>query len=587
MKKTGAWLVRFALEEIGVRYTFGIPGVHNTEIYDELNNSNSIQPILVTHEGCGAFMADAISRTSHSIGTMVIVPAAGVTHAASGIGEAYLDGIPMLVISGGVRSDSKFKYQLHDMDQHSLLKPITKQTFKIKSHSEIIETIYQAYQIATSGEPGPVFVEIPVNIQLYAENVPSIQSYHTYCNKQTIDPSPPQVQSIDEAVELLLEAKAPGIFLGWGAVDTTKESIELAELLVAQVATTLQGLSSFPGNHPLHCGMSFGEAAVPAATNAFLHCDCLLAIGTRFSEIATASFGTKVPKNLIHIDINPAVFNQNYPSKISIEGDSKIIVPILLQKLKEKLAFRKGDTNSRMLSLTETIKINKQQYIDEWLLHDSKNKVNPCQFFLNLRNRLPDDGFVVVDDGNHTFLTAELMPIHKPRHFISPTDFNCMGYAVPATIATKLANPDKDVIGIIGDGAFLMTCMEIVTASKNKIGVVFVVFNDGELAQIAQAQEIPYNRKTCTILGTTEFEHIALATGAAYIRLETNDKIKESLQIAFSLAKEGKPVILDVSIDYSKKTRFTKGIVGTNLQRLPFATKVRMIGRAIIRKLTG
>lgn len=130
MNKTGAWLVRYALEQIGVRYTFGIPGVHNTEIYDELNSSDSIIPMLVTHEGCGAFMADAISRTSDSIGTLLIVPAAGVTHAASGIGEAFLDGVPMLVIAGGVRSDSQFKYQLHDMDQHALLKPITKKHLK-------------------------------------------------------------------------------------------------------------------------------------------------------------------------------------------------------------------------------------------------------------------------------------------------------------------------------------------------------------------------------------------------------------------------------------------------------------------------
>ena len=141
MKKTGAWLVRYALEQSGIKYTFGIPGVHNTELYDELNNSDTINPILVTHEGHGAFMADAISRTNKYTGTMVIVPAAGVTHATSGIGEASLDGIPMLIISGGVRSDSDFDYQLHDMDQHALLAPITKATFKVDNHQEIVPTI--------------------------------------------------------------------------------------------------------------------------------------------------------------------------------------------------------------------------------------------------------------------------------------------------------------------------------------------------------------------------------------------------------------------------------------------------------------
>lgn len=587
MNKTGAWLVRYALEQIGVRYTFGIPGVHNTEIYDELNSSDSVTPMLVTHEGCGAFMADAISRTSDTIGTLLIVPAAGVTHAASGIGEAFLDGVPMLVIAGGVRSDSQFKYQLHDMDQHALLKPITKKTFKIKSQDEVVETLYEAYQIAVSGEPGPVFVEIPVNIQLYTGPVQNLRTYKDYCKAQTITYPPFPFASIDEAVELLAKAKSPGLFLGWGAVDATTSTIEIAELLGAPVSTTLQGLSAFPGNHPLHCGMSFGAAAVPAATIAFSDCDCLLAVGTRFAEIATASFGVTVPKNLIHIDINPDVLSANYPAKVGITGDAKLILPELVKRLKLNLDETKQNWNDHRQKIQLEILKNKKAYTEEWFQHDSKDRVNPARFFSVLRTTLPDDGFVVVDDGNHTFLTAELMPIHKPRHMISPTDFNCMGYAVPATIATKLANPDKAVVGIIGDGAFLMTCMEIITASRNQIGAIFTVFNDGELSQIAQAQQVPYNRKTCTVLGTTRFEGIALATGAEYLRIETNNEIQEKLEAAWNLTKQGHPVILDVHIDYSKKTRFTQGIVGTNIKRLPFAAKIRMIGRALVRKVTG
>ena len=166
MSRTAASMLREALENVGVKYTFGIPGVHNTEIYDELARSDSITPVLVTHEGAGAFMADAVSRSGTSLGTLVIVPAAGVTHAASGIGEAFLDGIPMLVIAGGVRRDTGRKYQLHDMDQHALLKPITKGTWLVEKHADVIPTIYEAVRVATSGEPGPVFVEIPVHLQL-------------------------------------------------------------------------------------------------------------------------------------------------------------------------------------------------------------------------------------------------------------------------------------------------------------------------------------------------------------------------------------------------------------------------------------
>ena len=587
MKRTGAWLVRYALEQLGITHTFGIPGVHNTEIYDELNKSSSVQPMLVTHEGCGAFMADSVSRTSDTVGAMLIVPAAGATHAASGIGEAFLDGIPMLVISGGVRSDSEFQYQLHDMDQHAMLEPITKATFKVGSQNELIETLYEAYNIATSGEPGPVFVEVPVNIQLYTAEIDKPITYAEYLSGKALKDANNYDQQLDEAIELLLKANSPGLFLGWGAVDVSDVTTQIAELLGAPASTTLQGLSAFPANNPLHTGMSFGPAAVPAATKAFESCDVMLAVGTRFGEIGTGSFGVTVPDDLIHIDINPQVLNANYPAKVAIQGDANEVLPALLKRLESKVRQSNICFDTRINSVKKLIAEQKSLYKQEWLAHDSQDRVNPARFFDALRARLPDDGIVVVDDGNHTFLTAELMPIHTARGMISPTDFNCMGYAVPATIGAKLLNPEKDVVSIIGDGAFLMTCMEIVTATKNGLGAIFTVFNDGELSQISQAQEVPYNRKTCSVLADTRIQGVAMATGAEYIRIETDTEIESALHKAWGQSQKGIPVILDVNIDYSKQTRFTKGIVGTNLKRLPLNMKVRMISRALVRKVTG
>src|SRR5664280_1477448 len=171
MKKTGAWLARYALEQLGIRYTFGIPGVQNTELYDELNMSESITPMLVSHEGGGAFMADGLSRLSDTVGTLVVVPAAGLTHAASGIGEAFLDGVPMLVICGGVRTDVPWKFQLHQMDLHQFMKGITKATYMIERHQDIVPKLFEAYTVATTGEPGPVFIELPANLQLFPEEV--------------------------------------------------------------------------------------------------------------------------------------------------------------------------------------------------------------------------------------------------------------------------------------------------------------------------------------------------------------------------------------------------------------------------------
>jgi len=576
MKKTGATLVRHALEQLGIRHTFGIPGVHTTEIYDELNRSETVTPILVTHECGAAFMADAVSRSGADIGTLLIVPAAGVTHAASGIGEAGIDGIPMLIISGGIHSASGHRYQLHEMDQHALLKPITKQTWRVTSHRDIIPTLYQAYNTAISGEPGPVFVEIPYNLSNFLGDVDDMPVYQ----KPDAHPLPDQAQ-IDAAAKALIAARQPGIFAGWGAVDAQPALIELAEHLGAPVATTLQGLSAFPGDHALHTGMGMGNYAVPAATNAFAHIDCLLAIGTRFAEIPTGSYGIKPPKNLIHLDINPQVFSANYPASITLEGDAKSLLPALLAAVKAQKS-EAADSSE----LAKQIAADKAAYRNEWADHDSGDRVNPELFFSQLSQRLNDNAIVVADDGNHTFLVAELMPILGPRNYMSPSDFNAMGYCVPGAIGAKLANPQRQVVGIVGDGALLMTGMELVTAVRQQIGVMIFVFNDGELSQIAQAQQIPYNQKTCTVLGLVNYQAFAQACGAEYVSMAGNEDVGDALDNALARAAAGHPVLVDVRIDYSKPTRFTQGVVKTNLARMATRDKVRIVGRALWRRIS-
>ncbi|HEY2902214.1 MAG TPA: thiamine pyrophosphate-binding protein [Polyangia bacterium] len=578
-KKSGAWLVRHALEQLPISHTFGIPGVHNTELYDELNKSERIHPVLVTHEGGASFIADAISRTSQKgeIGVLVIVPAAGLTHAMSGIGEAFLDGIPMLIISGGTRTDVPFGYQLHELDQHKILAGLTKGSWLVKEQREIVPTIFAAYHRATSGTPGPVFVEIPVNVQLFQGDADDVPAF------QPASPAPAVPDAlIDQAVELLAAARAPGLFVGWGAVDVSAETQQIADLLGAPVSTTLQGMSAFPGNHPLHTGMGFSRAAVPAAENAFKGCDCLLAIGTRFGEIPTGSFGCVVPENLIHIDINGEVLGRNFKPKVAIAGDARAVVP----RLREKLAAKALDHGPRRTKVAAQIAADKRAYKKEWAAHLNE-RVNPSLFFDALRARMAPADILVVDDGNHTFLAAELFEVGGARSFVSPTDFNCMGYCVPAAIGAKLVNPDRQVVGIVGDGAFLMTGLEILTATTEGAGVAYFIFSDGELSQISQGQAIPYNRKTCTIVGTVRLDGIATATGARYIALENNDRIAAVIDEALAVAKSGQPVIVDVRIDYSKRTRFTQGVVKTVLKRFPLGEKFRFIGRAVVRKVTG
>jgi acetolactate synthase I/II/III large subunit len=576
MKRTGAWLAIWALEQLGVRHTFGIPGVQNTELYDELESSQSITPILVTHEGGAAFMADAISRLSESVGTLVIVPAAGLTHAASGIGEAFLDGVPMLVICGGVRTDTGRHYQVHQMDLHQFMKGLTKATFRIDRHEDIVSTIFRAYDIATSDEPGPVFIELPLNIQAFVGQIGGLPRYARH-------PAKPieQADAVATAARLIAQSRHPGLFVGWGAREATTQLRELAEWLQAPVSTTLQGVSVFPGDHPLHVGFGFGPAAVPAARAAFASCDCLIAVGTRFSEIATGSYGSKVPANLIHIDINPAVFNVNYPAKVVLQGDAPHVLDVLVAAVKGVRPARDADQGLR-----ELIEREKHGYRQAWYARDAKDKVNPVRFFDELRRQTSDDAITVLDDGNHTFLAAELFEIRAPKSVILPTDFNCMGYAVPAAIGAKLANPGRAVNAIVGDGGFAMTCMEIMTASRHALGIVYYVFHDGMLSQISQFQELPYNRRTCTEIGAFAIEGVAVATGAAYIAMRDNGAIAGAIEQANLAASQRRPVIVDVGIDYSKRTAFTTGAGRTTFGRLPLRQKARVLARAVSRRLS-
>ncbi len=345
----------------------------------------------------------------------------------------------------------------------------------------------------------------------------------------------------------------------------------------------MQGLSAFPASDPYHVGMGFGNAAVPAAKHAFENCDCLLAVGVRFAELATGSYGMDIPENLIHVDINPQVFHQNYPAKVAIEGDATQV----LQAIWEELSRRDHKPTREPRQLIEQIQRDKTAYRQSWLGKERADKVSPGHFYQALDDILPNHTYVVVDDGKHTFLTAELFPIRQPRHFISPTDFNCMGYCVPAAIGLKLSHPDDPVAAIVGDGAFLMTGMELLTAATYGVGVMVFVFHDGELGQISQFQKIPLNRKTCTILGDYQVKGVADAVGAHFIAMENDASIIPGIHEAYEISRQGTPVIIDVKIDYSRKTEFTKGVVKTNMGRMALRDKVRFLTRALKRHVTG
>jgi len=573
MKKRGSEIVVQALEDAGARFAFGIPGTHNIELYDAMAQSDKVSPVLVTDEQSASFMADAVSRSSESVGVVNVVPGAGVSHCLSGVAEAFMDNIPVVVLTAGIRNDTGAAYQLHDIDQLAMLKPVTKATFKVEQPGSLYRTVREAFDLALDGAPGPVAVEVPANYYMLVQNVEQ-EAYRGVEQRKPI----PSDDLMEQVVNIIKMAQHPVLYVGNGARKAVDELINVAEILGAPVATTIQGKGVFPENHPLWLWNGLGKSAPPFVKDISDSCDCLLAIGCRFGEVATGSYGMSAPENLIHVDIEPEVFNKNYPVKVAVEADAGVFLAALAERLSG--VSRKADERSRLAKGHAAVQKERAR-------QTSDGRVPPAAFFAAISEAAGEDAIYTSDSGNGTFLAMEHLRLIAPGRFLAPVDYSCMGYAVPAAIGAKAANPERDVIAFAGDGALLMTGLEGLTAATYGLGVVTFVLRDGELAQIAQFQNIALARKTCASLPDYEVEKLALATNSAFLKMEAGDNLTAIAREAIEIGRTGKPVMVDVSIDYSHKTFFTKGVVATNFWRLPWQDRLRFVGRAVGRRLGG
>jgi acetolactate synthase I/II/III large subunit len=586
VKHTGAELVVRALEDEGVPFTFGIPGTHNIELYDALADSR-VRTVLVTDEQSASFMADAVWRASGKLGCASVVPGAGLTHAMSGIAEAYMDNVPMLVLGCGIRRDTGMAYQLHDVDQAAMVRPVTKAQFLPVSGEELYETVREACRTAREGVPGPVFVEVPANMYLFRHDArlpaagrggpPPKANLAAGASSSATTSSPPE--SIARAAALLSSARRPLLYLGLGAAPAgTDALIELAERLGSPVATTFQGKGVFPESHPLALWPGFGDAAPPFARKIAGECDATLAIGCRFGEVATGSYGISPPGKLIHIDIDPDVPGRNYPADIAIVGDSRELVPALLAALAPR--------TEPELTLRDRIRSGRAEVREQRLRASSSSRVTPARLLESLQRLLGPDTIFTTDSGNGTFLAVEILQLNEPGKLLAPVDYSCMGYAVPAAIGARLARPDAPVVALAGDGALLMTGLELLTAATYGIPVLVCVLRDGELAQIAQFQRAALVRTPSSTI--VPYDSSALFGSAIEImQMRSDAEIEDVLARASQVIASGRPAVIDVAIDYSEKTWFTRGVVKTNLLRLPWGDRLRFVGRALGRRLIG
>jgi len=570
----GAAIVVRALEDEGIPFAFGIPGTHNIELYDALATSESVRTVLVTDEQSASFMADGAWRASGRMACVNVVPGAGLTHALSGIAEAFMDHVPMLVLGCGIRRDTGKAFQLHDVDQARIVGPVVKGTYRPTSGQELYDQVREACALARSGAPGPVFVEVAVDLYLFTHDV----RLPARAERRAVAPREPSEGLLARAAELVGRSRRPLLYVGAGAAGAAGEVLALAELLEAPVSTTFQGKGVFPESHPLFLWPGFGAAAPPFVREIAAACDLTLAVGCRFSEVGTGSYGLEPPGPLVHVDIDPDALGRNYPADVALVADAGAFLRALLARL--------GPGRGQDAGLRERIRDGHQGVWDEWMADVGKGRVTPAHLLRGAQGVFGPDAIFTTDSGNGTFLAMECLRLEAPGRFLAPVDYSCMGYSVPAAVGAKLARPEAPVVALAGDGAFLMTGLELLTAAREGISVVTLVLRDGELAQIAQFQATAMSRKTASRVHDYDVTGLAGGLGIPALKLDRDADVEEILTQADRLARSGSPVLVDVAIDYSRKTYFTQGVVKTNLHRLPLKDQIRFVGRALVRRLT-
>jgi acetolactate synthase-1/2/3 large subunit len=564
-----------ALEDEDIPFAFGIPGTHNIELYDALATSKSVRTVLVTDEQSASFLADGVWRASGRMACVNVVPGAGLTHALSGIAEAYLDNVPMLVLGCGIRRDTGRAFQLHDVDQESMVRPVVKGTFRPESGEELYGVVRKACFLARDGAPGPVFVEVPANLYLFT---------HAASLPTETSPSLPRRRSVGEpllarAVEMVRSARRPLLYVGAGAADAAGQVRRMAELLESPVSTTFQGKGVFPESHALFLWPGFGEAAPSFVREVAAGCDLTLAIGCRFGEVATGSYGMAPRGPLVHVDVDPNVLDRNYPAEVAIAADAESFLEAILGRM----AGEQRDVDPR---LRARIREGHDGVWEEWQKDVGGAEVTPAHLLRTAQQVFGQRTVFTTDSGNGTFLAVECLRLDTPGRFLAPVDYSCMGYAVPAAIGAKLARPTDPVVALAGDGAFLMTGLELLTAAREGVGVVVLVLRDRELAQIAQFQATAMNRRTASAVPEYDVAGLAAGLGIPSLHLPDDRSVRPVLEEARDMAEQGRPVLVEVAIDYSRRTYFTRGVVKANLGRLPLKDQLRFITRALARRVT-
>lgn len=545
---SGAEMVVKSLIDQGVKHVFGYPGGAVLDIYDALHTVGGVEHILVRHEQAAVHMADGYARSTGDVGVVLVTSGPGATNAITGIATAYMDSVPMVVLSGQVASSLIGNDAFQECDMVGISRPIVKHSFLIKSAEEIPETIKKAFYIAASGRPGPVVIDFPkdtVNPALkfayrYPENV-SLRSYNP-----TLQGHKGQIK---KALTKLVSAKKPVFYIGGGAINAncSAELIELAEKLQLPVVSTLMGLGAFPETHKQSVGM-LGMHGTYEANKVMHNSDVIFAVGVRFDDRTTNNLEKYCPNaTVIQIDVDPTSISKTVNADIPIVGDAKLTLKQMLGQLEQ--ASAKQDSQA----LTAWWKDIEQWRSKQCLRYEtSQTKVKPQQAIEIIYRLTKGEAYVTSDVGQHQMFAALYYPFDKPRHWINSGGLGTMGFGLPAALGVKLAHPKSTVVCVTGDGSIQMNIQELSTALQYGLPVLVLNLNNGFLGMVKQWQDMIYQGRHSQsyMQSLPDFIKLAQAYGHVGISISTPDELEEKLKQALVEVNENQRLVfVDVNID--------------------------------------
>jgi acetolactate synthase-1/2/3 large subunit len=509
---TGAQIIMAVLKEEGVDTIFGFPGGVVIDIFDELGRTD-IQHVLVRHEQGAAHAADGYARAKGSVGVCLVTSGPGATNTVSGLASAYMDSIPVVVLTGQVPTALIGNDAFQEVDIVGITRPCTKHNYLVKRTDDLARVLKEAFHIARSGRPGPVLVDLPKDVTQGKARYkplpePRMPSYNPTYN--------PNIKQLRRAIDLIKEAERPVVFSGGGVIlsEASKELTEFARKLHAPVTASLMGLGSFPGSDPLWLGMP-GMHGTYRANMAIGACDLLIGIGVRFDDRVTGTVETFAPNaKIIHIDIDPTSISKNIPVTIPIVGDCKIALKGLNRLLREESV--KIDKKSRKLWFDQIEKWKSTQP----LRYEQGDVIKPQYVIEKLYELTKGKAIITTEVGQNQMWAAQYYHFDRPNCFITSGGLGCMGFGLPAAIGAQVACPDKLVVDVAGDGSIQMNIQELATAVQYRLPVKVVILNNRYLGMVRQWQELFYEKRyTATDLEQgPDFAKLAEAYGAVGLK---------------------------------------------------------------------